>query len=145
MRRVIHQPFTVAFAVLVGIIAAPVFSVSMKSMSNLYDSAFPVVRMTGELVYADPSEIRIRISGTKLRACTYLRLQAMIADKRGEWSDANIQRTDIHENGDTKPPGNYYIGEWRIWPRANAVSVIVNANHLCGDRLVVTRIAEVTL
>lgn len=145
MRVLMRQPFTVVFAVLAGLLAAPLLSMGVNGMLGLYDKAFPVVTMHGDLVKADPSEVVIRISGIKHRACTYLRLQALVRDAHGSMSDAYIQRSDQAENGDTKAPGRYYLGEWRIWPRGQAVAVLVNSNHLCGDRLVVTQIAEVAL
>ena len=145
MRVLAHQPFTVVFAVLTGLLAAPLLSIATTSMLGLYDAAFPVATMRGEFIKADQSEVVIRISGIKHRACTYLRLQALVRDASGNYSDAHIHRIDITESGGTKAPGSYYLGEWRIWPRGQAVAVVVNSNHLCGTRLVVTKIAEVDL
>jgi hypothetical protein len=140
-----RQPFTVIFAVLLGLVVAPMITIGTHGILGLYDSAFPVVTMQGELVKADANEVVIRISGVKHRPCTYLRVQALGRDLYGNLSDANMQRADSIENGDTKAPGKYFIGEWRIWPRGEAVAVIVNSNHLCGNRLVITKIAEVVL
>jgi len=145
MMRLVRQPFTVLFAVIFGLLIAPLVTIGMHGLASIYDDAFPVVSMHGELVYADKDEVLIRISGVKHRSCQYLRVQAMVRSANGDMSDAYIQRADIRENGDSKPPGNYYLGEWRIWPRSNAVEVVVNANHLCGDRLVITQIAKVPL
>jgi hypothetical protein len=139
------QPFTLAFAVILGLVLAPLASLAWHATLTLYDSSFPVVDMHGEVLRADQYEAVVRIRGRKIRNCTYLRVQALTQDESGALQDAYIQRVDMGENGDTKMPGNYYLGDWRIWPRGEAVVVIVNVNHLCGDRLVTTRIVEVKL
>lgn len=140
-----RQPFTMIFAVILGLLLAPMVSFGWDATIQLYDRAFPPVSMKGEVLRADQYEAVVRIRGQKLRKCTYLRLQALTQDRNGELLDAYIQRIDMVENGDTKAPGNYFFGDWRIFPRSNAVAVIVDANHLCGDRIVVTRVVEVNL
>ena len=50
MRVLLRQPFTVVFAVVLGLVAAPLLSIGMHALGEMYDAVFPVVRMRGELV-----------------------------------------------------------------------------------------------
>jgi hypothetical protein len=143
--QVWRMPWSALVGVLIGVFAAPVVTSGALGLTSLYDKAWPVLKMHGELVSASRDEVVIKIRGVKHRSCQYIRLQAMVMLPSGEMTDANIQRISMPENGDTKDPGVYYLGEWRIWPRQGATAVVVNANHLCGDRLIVTRIAEVNV
>ena len=113
--------------------------------ARMFDDRFPVVEMSGALISATDGEVILSIGGTKNRDCEYLRLQAYTVNANGTLGDASVSRIDRFERGDTKPKGRYSIGSWRIWPRGDAVRVIVYANHLCGARVVQTKIAEVAL
>jgi hypothetical protein len=141
--RLRRQPFTIVFAVILGLLVAPAAAIAWHSALSLYDRAFPVVDMSGEVLRVNTEEAVIRIKGKKLRACTYLRVQALMRDDRGDMIDVYIQRVDMAENSDTKPIGSYHLGNWRVWPRNGATGAVINVNHLCGDRLITTKIADV--
>jgi hypothetical protein len=139
------QPFTVMFAVLLGLLLAPLVSVVRDAAVGAYDRSFPVVRVSAKLVSKSADEIVISMHGTKERDCTFLRVQAYARFNGRELVDVNIRRIDVVENGDTKALGGYFLGTWRLWPTAYAKGVIVDVNHLCNDHVVVTRVADLSL
>jgi hypothetical protein len=124
---------------------APVGMAALDQLQDMYDSAFPVVDMKGKLISFSDDEAVVSIVGRKNRACNYVRIQAYSLDADGNMSDAFIARTDLPESGETKPRGSYTIGTWRIWPLPQSHGVVVYVNHLCGSRIVLTKIAEIPL
>lgn len=137
-------PITIIVGVLIGFIFSPLSFGLTDVLMAPFDKAYPVVEMKGVLISKDSQSIDIRMAGTKNRDCTYLNLQAY-ALRGGVQYDLNIRRVDIAEKGDTKVPGIYDIGIWRMWPTEGATKVVVMAQHLCAGRLVTTKIAEVPL
>lgn len=114
-----------------------------------YDIKHPIVDMRGLLVTADEESVMVHMAGTKsaerAQECSYVRVLAYTRDPDGIMRDAYIKRVDMPEDGHTKPAGNFDIGTWRVWPRGNAIAVLVFAVHDCGGRQVRTMIAEVAL
>lgn len=106
----------------------------------------PVVTMQGQVVGRGDAEVMVRIIGVKHRECRYLGLQAYSVSAAGVFADANIKRADLDERGDTKPPGTFDLGVWRIWPlQAGASRALVYVNHDCAGVHVRTVIADVAL
>jgi hypothetical protein len=140
-------------SILVGAAIAPAALESVNYVVGRYlkqyDIDNPIVSMSGRLVDANPDEVLVNIAGTKSadRAdeCSFVRVQAYTKDAAGVLRDAYIKRVDMQEDGHTKPAGAFDIGVWRIWPRGDAVAVLVFALHDCGGRNVRTNIAEVAL
>jgi hypothetical protein len=138
---------------LLGVALAPVVldlvNSTLERYRHQYDIDNPIVTMRGVLVESNTEEVLVHMAGTKSAArsdkCTYVRVQAYTRDADGLMRDAYIKRVDMAEDGHTKPPGDFDIGVWRIWPRGDAVAVLVFALHDCGGRQVRTKIAEVTL
>ena len=145
IRFVRSQLVFITLGVLAGLFIAPAVVLSWHGLQTMYDRAFPVVEMVGQVEHADRQEIVISIIGDKNRTCEYVRVQAFVRDPTGQLRDAYMERIDRRPTNATKLPGTYYAGTWRIWPRGDAVGAVVDIHHLCGDRLVVTRIADVQL
>ena len=146
VNAVFRYPMSFIFGGMVFVMLMLPLSQSLYlSAARMFDDRFPVVDMDGTLIAAAAEEVTITIGGTKNRDCEYLRLQAYTVNANGTLGDASVARIDRFERGDTKPTGKYSIGSWRIWPRGDAVRVIVYANHLCGTRVVQTKIADVAL
>jgi hypothetical protein len=140
-----HQPFTVTFAVLLGLLLAPLIGIVHDSLQDAWDKAFPVVRINAKIVSASSEEVIISMYGAKERDCTFLRVQAFVRMNDRELADVNIRRVDVVENGDTKKLGNYFMGTWRVWPIDGAKGVVIDVNHLCGNHIVVTRVADLLI
>lgn len=137
--------WTVLIAATVGFAMAPLGTAWWDAMLSQYDKSNPIVTMTGKLVRQDADNVWITVGGEKLRTCTYIRVQAYTRHTSGMLSDAFARRENIPERGETKPLGTYSIGTWRIWPRGDAEAVLMYVLHDCDGRVVITKIAEVTL
>lgn len=153
LRKAWHLRWSWLGSILLGAALAPVVLSSvnglLSDMRHAYDLANPVVEMQGVLVKEDVDAVLIHMAGTKSpkRAgeCAYIRVQAYTRALDGVLRDAYIRRVDMPEDGHTKPAGAFDIGVWRIWPKGEAVAVLVFALHDCGGRQVRTKIAEVSL
>lgn len=137
-------PISILAGVMIGVLFSPLSFGLLDVLMTPVDRVWPVVEMRGVLVSRGLSSVDVRMAGTKNRECTYLNLQAYAA-KGGVQHDLNIQRVDLTERGDTKQPGIYDIGVWRMWPTDGASKVTVMVQHLCAGRLVATKVAEVAL
>ena len=137
---------SMSIGVLCGLLVSPVGVAALTAGMAYYDEARPVVRMSGQLVVADGEQVVLRIGGEKLRACQYLSIAGYWRMRDGTLRDANERRVDQEQQGDTKPPGRYDIGEWRLWPReSGAVAAVCYASHNCNGRLIVSKIADVEI
>ena len=140
--------WTIICGVLVGVMLGP-WGISVWSFANsLYDQAYPVVKMSGQIISRDADSVLIKIAGQKLRDCRYVRLSAYgdDGDESTPTDDLYIRREDVPENGFTRPRGFYSIGTWRVWPVRSAIKLIdVYAQHDCQGRIVLTRISSVHL
>lgn len=141
----------VVAAVLVGFALLPMlqqqYTAWSESRAYAQQQALPVVAMSGRLVQRDESSILIHIAGQKLRTCKFLGLTAYSINSHGVRRDANIERMDgVVMRNDTKEPGTYDLGVWRVWPvSTEAVRALVSVEHDCGGVTVRSVIAEVTL
>lgn len=144
-RATFGMPFTIVLGLSLGGLLVPFGGVVDEWLSQRYDRMFPVVEMTGTLISRGDNEAVIAIGGRKLRECSYVRIQAYSVGADGNMTDAFISRTDIPESGETKPPGNFQVGTWRVWPLPQSRGLVVYVNHLCGSRIVLTKIADIPL
>lgn len=136
-----------------GVISAILIGTALGYFSSVYnwvdEVSFyirPVVAMHGEIV-GRKDGVQVRITGKKLRGteCVYLGMQAFGVRPVGPLVDLYIQRSDMPEDGKTRPAGEYDIGIWRIWPTDTISNVVVYVSHKCGGTYRSTKIAEVRL
>jgi len=139
------MPFTILIGIVVGTLLAPVVILTANEVHGVYDRAYPIVEMQGKLISLANDEAVIALSGRKLRECSYVRIQAYSLSENGDLNDAFITRTDMPEDGESKPKGSFLFGSWRVWPLPNSHGIVVYANHLCGSRVVLTKIADIPL
>lgn len=139
------MPFTVIFGLALGGALVPLGSALISLLAEQYDRMFPVVEMHGTLLSFGDGEAVIALGGRKLRDCSYIRIQAYSLGLDGNMSDTFIARTDIPESGETKPTGNFQVGTWRVWPLPQSRGLVVYVSHLCGSRIVLTKIADIPL
>jgi hypothetical protein len=115
-----------------------------SQIHGLYTRFNPVVEMRGELVSAGQDYSIIHITGRKFRECKYISMQAFSLNQ-GIRSDAEKLKVASPDDGYSKPPGLYDLGNWRIWPTDGADTVEMYVIHDCNGYPVTTRIAEVKL
>jgi len=144
-RMTFNMPFTIIVGIAIGGLLVPVATSFTEWAAERYDSAFPVIAMTGTLLSIGDNEAVITLQGRKLRKCAYLRTHAYALDADGDMHDAYITRIDMPETGTTRPIGDFQSGMWRVWPLPNSRGIVVYMNHLCGARVVVTRGADIDL
>lgn len=142
VRMALSTPWTAALGIAAGLAIAP--GGGFDWAWALYDDLRPVLSMEGQVVSRTPTDVVVAIRGTKHRACQYLAIRAY-AERDGLLVDANSERVDRVEDGHTKPPGVYDIGNWRIWPIDGATVVKMYAKHSCDGRLVISKVAEVSV
>lgn len=145
IRDLTSMPWTVLSAAVAGFLLAPVGQTGWRAALDAYDDARPVFTATVTSTARDGDAVLLDISVTKLRACRYLRVQVYTRAADGALSDAYTARVDMPEKGDSKPPGRFSIGKWRIWPLAKAEAVLMFTQHDCDGRIVQTKLAEVVL
>jgi hypothetical protein len=139
------MPFTVLLGFALGGLLAPLGMSLLNEAYLVYDGMFPVIKTEGRLLSAGNNEAVIAIVGEKLRPCTYVRIQAYSVGRDNNLEDAFIARVDSPESGETRPIGTYTFGAWRVWPLPDSKGIVVYVNHLCGSRLVLTKIADISL
>jgi hypothetical protein len=139
------MPLTIATGILFGAMLVPIGTAFADWLIERYDLAFPVVAMHGTLMSISDNEATITLQGRKLRKCGYIRLRAYAIDGDGDMHDTYIARVDVPETGETRPTGEFSSGMWRVWPLPNSRGIVVYANHLCGSRIVVTKVADIDL
>jgi hypothetical protein len=144
LRRMPILVFTMA---IVGAFLGGAVVPAIQSGLEAFDQANPVVVMRATLEQSDADQIVIRLAGEKRRDCQYLSMQAYTRMRGSDLlRDAYMQRIDTPETGVTRPIGVYEsFGTWRIWPRNEATAVAVYAQHSCGGRLVISRVADLIL
>lgn len=142
----VEMRWTILTAVIVGYMLSPFTQLGASTFFRMYDAMFPVVTAHGELTSRDSDSIYVHITGTKHRDCQYLQIDSYYSTPAGMLWDANETRTDLLPiDGASKPVGPFDIGVWRIFPVSGASSVQLYVEHSCAGRLVVTKIADVTL
>lgn len=142
-RATFNMPFTIVIGLSLGGLLVPLGTSLYDWLADRYDGAFPVVEMHGKLLSHGDNEAVIALGGRKLRDCSYIRIQAYSVGADGNMSDTFIARTDIPEHGGTRPIGEFQIGTWRVWPLPNSRGITVYINHLCGSRIVLTKVADI--
>lgn len=144
--NIFRYPGAAVAGLLAGLVLLVPMAQSVSQQALLtWDRLNPVVSMSGMLVQSSADEVVLSISGVKHRDCQYLRITAYTEWADGSMRDAYISRIDMPEKGETKPKGNFHIGSWRVWPRAGGVRVLAYVHHLCGSRMVTTKVADVPL
>lgn len=143
------MPYLIGSMVIVGGLLGGAVVPAVQGVFEAFDVANPVVTAHATMLPpAAPDEVLVHLSGSKDRDCQYIGLQAYTRRAFDDTlSDAYIQRVDVQqESGATRPRGRYAsLGTWRIWPRGNADVVLIYAQHACGGRLVVGKLAEMRL
>lgn len=138
-----QMPMAIVAGILMGVLAS--FAV-VDPLVAWYDSAYPVATGGGAIVRKAPPEIDMHLTVRKHRACVYIGLQAYERHRDGKYHDIYLRRVDVPEKGDTKTPGEYDIGTWRMWPVGDqGAAVLVTAQHVCGGRIVTSQIFEAAL
>ena len=142
----VEMRWTILTAVVVGYMLSPFTQLGGSTFFKMYDALWPVVTARVELTSRDSDSIYVHITGTKHRDCQYLQIDSYYSTPAGILRDANETRTDLLPiDGASKPVGPFDIGAWRIFPVSGASNVQLYVEHSCAGRLVVTKIAEVTL
>lgn len=142
------MPYLIGSMVIVGGLLGGAVVPAVQGALDAFDQAHPVVVARATLLPpAAPDEVLVRLSGRKDRDCQYIGLQAYTRRASDDaLIDAYIQRVDVPETGVTRPRGSFAsLGTWRIWPRGGAGVVLIYAQHACGGRLVVGKLAELRL
>ena len=139
MRAVIRS---MRWTILIGMVAG--VALSMLTPMAWLDSIYPVVSMRADVVAKQPTEVVVRLSGTKNRDCKYLGIDAF--SRHGEMlRDLNMERIDMPADGGTKPKGHFDFGTWRIWPTSNTKLVMIYVRYDCSGRDVFVNVAEVAI
>lgn len=141
------MPVLLGSMALVGALLGGAVVPAVQSALEVFDTANPVIVAQATLLPSGADEVLIHLVGEKRRECQYVGLQAYTR-RRGAaiLSDAYIRRVDSPETGATRPTGTFAsLGTWRIFPRADAGVVLVYMQHACSGRLVVAKVAELTL
>ena len=143
-----RMPWSTAFGVLVGVGAVLMTPTVIGPLRDAYDTAFPVLVMTGKVIEREPDAVIVHISGEKIRGdeCRLLSVYGYAIMPNGLLADATATRIDAPATGRVRDKGHYDIGNWRIVPvDRNAVRVRVVAQHDCVGRVVLSTIADVGL
>ncbi len=144
-RLTFGMPLTIITGLTFGVMLVPIATFVVDWVEDRYDAAYPVVEMTGTLLSQQTGEAIIALDGRKIRDCIYLRTRAYAIDSTGHLNDTFIARVDMPETGETRPAGDFRGGMWRVWPLPNSRGIVVYTNHLCGSRVVVTKVANINL
>ncbi len=135
-------------AILVGavvaLMVAPVAGLVQDRALQAYDDTFPVATVKAVRVPAPEGEVRLTMTTTKHRACELVRVFAYDQAADGTHVRAKIEKL---EDGplETIPAGNTVRSTvWRVYP-VTGKSIVVFAEHNCGDRVVRTRLIEMEI
>ena len=128
-------------ALLVGVALWPVTQLVSPFTWAMYDRAYPIVDMDGDIVGRGVDYADVHIYGKKNRQCKYLKIQSYIRIGNG-LKDVTGTRIDTPETGGTKPIGSFDIGVWRVSPIAGGSDVVMFVQHDCDGRTVLTKIAD---
>jgi hypothetical protein len=143
-----RMPWSTLFGAVIGIIAVLVTPTIIGPLRDVYDTSFPVLSMSGEIVERTEDSVIFHIKGRKLRGeeCRLLAVYGYAVDKYGRLTDATATRIDMKEVGRPRDVGLYDIGLWRIKPvYMDSVAVKVITQHDCVGRVVLSTIAEASL
>ena len=143
-----RMPWSTLFGVLIGVGAVLMTPTVIGPLRDIYDKAFPVLKMNGKIVERTEHSVVLHIIGEKIRGdeCRLLSVYGYAILPNGLLSDATATRIDSVATGRIRDRGAYDIGLWRIVPvNLDAVRVRVIAQHDCVGRVVLSTIADVAL
>jgi len=143
--RIHSMRWTIGLSILAGLFLSGGFTYLGALGLDLYDAANPVLELNGTIKSLDNDSIVVHAEGEKVRNCQYIRLQAYTLHADGRLHDAQIERVDQHEDHDHKVKGAFDFGTWRIWPKGDAVGLQVFSQHLCSNRMVMSKIFDMKL
>jgi hypothetical protein len=148
LRNFWTMPWSTAAGGILGVLTVLATPNLVGPLRDAYDTAFPVVRMSGKLVQRDGDAVVLHISGNKLRGeeCRLLAVYGYAVDAKGLLYDAVATRIDAPATNRMREAGSYDIGLWRVQPVVpGAVGVRVVAQHDCVGRVILSTIAEASL
>ena len=107
----------------------------------------PVVRASGRVVERVSDSVVIHITGTKLRDCEPVGLQAFALDRTGVMSIADLEKVGAPTAPIVnRPVGPFDSGWWRVRPAGpTAIGVRIYVTHTCEGVDVRSVLAEVAL
>jgi hypothetical protein len=146
IREIRASPLMVILGGVIGILGAMSAPFITDRIADAYDARYPVWRdVTGAVQERRGDQVIIEIAGRKARECRFLRINAQTLHPDG-LHNANITRVDQQEFGVTRPLGQQYLGLWLVIPAPHTTrAVVVTVEHMCGDRLVMGKLATVRL
>lgn len=148
LRNFWRMPWSTLSGVVIGVAAVLIAPSVVGPMRDAYDGAFPVLRMTGEVVKREPGAVVIHIKGEKVRGdeCRLLTVYGYTVAPSGVLIDASATRVDAVATGRVRESGHYDIGWWRVVPVSmDAKRAIVMTQHDCVGRVVLSTVADVAL
>lgn len=144
MKQIREMRWTILLAITVAFAAVQIAVPLLLEARQARIDAQPVVVMQGKIVARDVNSVTLHLWGEKLRACTYIGINAYTRHD-GVMKDAFTKRVDVPHTAATKPLGRFDVGNWLVWPIDGAGRVLLYVQHDCNGRVVVTKIAEVDL
>jgi hypothetical protein len=140
MRWPARAPLAAIIAALVGIFAG---LWGAEFASAIEDRLRPVSVARAADVQRVGEEIRFRLLVTRQRqGCRLVSAYAYAVTPEGFALRANADRIDHTLPRDIPAGVEVDTGLWRVWPVAGARVMVVYTHHLCGDRLVSTKLVE---
>jgi hypothetical protein len=132
----------VAFGITIAVLLAPVAGVLHSHIEDRYDKAFPVARVKAVRLPSAPGEILLTMETHKLRNCELLSVSAYDRAADGSQVRTRIEKLSEGRTLQTIPAGEVVRSAlWRVFP-VTGTSIVVWAEHTCGDRVVRTRLFQ---
>ncbi len=140
------SPLMVVLGLVLGTLAAMSAPFITDAIADAYNERFPVWRdVVAKVQERRGNQVVISMNGEKARECRFIRINAQTLHPDG-LRNAKISRLDAVEHGMTRPLGAQDLGFWLVVPaEESARAVIVTVEHLCGERLVLGKLATVRL
>lgn len=137
--------WTLVFAVLFGIFIAPTSNSGVHSIYGVYDSMYPPVKMQGTLVEKSMDYAIVHIEGENLRQCKFIQMDSYSRRDGYLRYTSEMPFNQASYDANTRPLGTFDMGNWKVWPTKGADAVFLYMEHDCDNRIVVTKVAEVSL
>ena len=110
------------------------------------EQSTPVVVASGKIVERTATSVLIHITGTKLRECRFMGLQAYTVDTGGVMTAAQLERVGVPMMAHSRPLGPFDAGTFRVWPLVDdARGVTIYVSYQCGVHEVRALLAQVAL
>ncbi len=147
LQTIKSSPVSIVLGLLLGVALAAVSPLLSDAVLDEYDRAHPVWQDgLATQVERQGDAVLLSISGNKVRACNYLRINAQTLARDGTLHAAAISRVDQPEMGSTRLPGRQQVGRYRIVPvAADARELWVTVEHDCSGRRVMSKLVTVVL